>query len=44
MTDNFTIIKDFIQSQLGGQFNDFADVFYSVEIIGRKKDGTSADT
>ena len=44
MTDNFTIIKDFIQSQFGGQFNDFADVFYSVEIIGRKKDGTSADT
>lgn len=44
MTDNFTIIKDFIQSQFGGQFNDFADAFYAVEIIGRKKDGASADT
>ena len=44
MTDNFTIIKDFIQSQFGGQFNDFADTFYAVEIIGRKKDGASADT
>lgn len=44
MTDNFKIIKDFIQSQFGGQFNDFTDVFYAVEIIGRKKDGASADT
>ena len=44
MTDNFTVIKDFIQSQFGGQFNDFADAFYAVEIIGRKKDGASADT
>ena len=44
MTDNFTIIKDFIQSQWGGQFNDFTDAFYAVEIVGRKKDGTAADT
>ena len=44
MIDNFTIIKDFIQSQFGGQFNDFTDAFYAVEIIGRKKDGASADT
>ena len=44
MTDNFTIIKDFIQSQFCGQFNDFTDAFYAVEIIGRKKDGTAADT
>lgn len=44
MTDNFTIIKDFIQSQWGGQFNDFTDAFYAVEIIGRKKDGASVDT
>ena len=44
MTDNFTIIKDFIQSQFGGQFNDFTDAFYAVEIIGRKKDCAAADT
>ena len=44
MTDNFTIIKDFIQSQFGGKFNDFTDAFYAVEIIGRKKDGASVDT
>ena len=44
MTDNFTIIKDFIQSQWGGQFNDFTDAFYAVEIIGRKKDGAAANT
>lgn len=41
MTDNFTIIKEFIQSQWSGKFNDFADAFYAVEIIGRKKDGAS---
>ena len=44
MTDNFAIIKDFIQSQCGGQFNDFTDAFYAVEIVGRKKDGAAADT
>lgn len=44
MTDNFTIVKEFIQSQWGGQFNDFTDAFYAVEIIGRKKDGAAADT
>ena len=44
MTDNFTIIKEFIQSQWSGKFNDFTDAFYTVEIIGRKKDGTAIDT
>ena len=44
MTDNFTIIKEFIQSQWGCQFNDFTDAFYAVEIIGRKKDGASVET
>ena len=44
MTDNFTIIKDFIQSQFCGQFNDFADAFYAVEIVGRKKDCAAVDT
>lgn len=44
MTDNFTIVKEFIQSQWGGQFNDFTDAFYAVEIMGRKKDGAAADT
>lgn len=38
MTDNFKIIKDFIQSQWGGQFDSFTDAFYVVEIIGRAKD------
>lgn len=38
MTDNFTLIKDFIQSQWGGQFDSFTDVFYTTEIIGRAKD------
>lgn len=38
MTDNFKLIKDFIQSQWGGQFDSFTDVFYTVEIIGRAKD------
>lgn len=41
MTDNFTIIKDFIQSQLCCPFNDFTDTFYAVEIVGRKKDGAA---
>ena len=44
MTDNFTIIKEFIQSQWSGKFNDFTDAFYTVEIIGRKKDSTAAYT
>ena len=44
MTDNFAIIRDFIQSQWNGKFNDFTDAFYAVEIIGRKKDGASVDT
>lgn len=43
MTDNFAIIKDFIQSQWGGQFNDFTDAFYAVEIIGRRKDGATIE-
>lgn len=38
MTDNFNLIKDFIQSQWGGQFNSFTDVFYMVDIIGCVKD------
>lgn len=41
MTDNFALIKDFIQSQWGGQFNDFKDAFYTIEIIGRVKDNAS---
>lgn len=40
MTDNFTLIKNFIQSQCGGQFDSLTDVFYTVEIIGRAKDNT----
>jgi hypothetical protein len=43
MTDNFALIKDSIQSQWGGQFNDFTDAFYAVEIIGRRKDGTTIE-
>lgn len=38
MTDNFKLIKDFIQSQWVGQFDSFTDVFYTIEIIGRAKD------
>lgn len=44
MTDNFVLIKDFIQSQWRCQFNDFNDAFYTVEIIGRKKDVAAVDT
>ena len=40
MTDNFKLIKDFIQSQWGGQFDSFTNVFYTIEIIGRAKDNT----
>lgn len=38
MTNNFKLIKDFIQSRWGGQFDSFTDAFYVVEIIGRAKD------
>jgi hypothetical protein len=38
MTDNFKLIKDFIQSQWGGQFDSLTNVFYMIEIIGRAKD------
>lgn len=38
MTDNFKLIKDFIQSQWNGQFDSFTDMFYMVEIISRAKD------
>ena len=41
MTDNFKLIKDLIQSQWGGQFDSFTDVFYTIEIIGRAKDNAS---
>ena len=41
MTDNFKLIKEFIQSQFDGKFNSFADVFYMVEIIRRHKDNTN---
>jgi hypothetical protein len=41
MTDNFKLIKDFIKSQWGGQFDLFTDTFYMVEIIGRSKDNPS---
>lgn len=44
MTDNFKLIKEFIQSQWGGQFNEFKDAFYAIEIIGRKKDGAAIET
>ena len=40
MTDNFTLIKDFIQSQWGGQFDSFTNVFYMIDIIGRAKDNS----
>lgn len=44
MTDNFELIKDFIQSQwsqLGNRFNSFKDAFYIIKIIGRAKDNSS---
>ena len=41
MTDNFKLIKEFIQSQWGGQFDSFADTFYTIEIIGRAKDNAN---
>mgnify|MGYP003298083424 CR=1 FL=1 len=41
MTDNFKLIKDFIQSQWGGQFDSFTNAFYIIEIIGRAKDNAN---
>jgi hypothetical protein len=41
MTDNFKLIKEFIQSQWAGLFDSFTDMFYTVEIIGRAKDNSS---
>lgn len=41
MTDNFKLIKEFIQSQwaeYGRKFDSFTDAFYMIEIIGRAKD------
>ena len=44
MTDNFRIIKEFIQSQFNGEFDHNEDSFYIVEIIGRRKDGASIES
>jgi len=41
MTDNFKLIKEFIQLQWDGQFDSFTDAFYTVEIISRSKDNTN---
>lgn len=41
MTDNFKLIKDFIQSQWCSQFDSFTDLFYTIEIIGRAKDNAN---
>lgn len=41
MTDNFSLIKEFIKFQRGGQLDLSTDVFYMVEIIGRSKDNPS---
>ena len=38
MTDNFKLIRDFIQSQWAGLFDSLTDIFYTIEIIGRVKD------
>lgn len=38
MTDNFKLIRDFIQSQWAGLFDSLTDIFYTIEIIGRAKD------
>lgn len=43
MTDNFKLIKEFIQSQFNGEFDSNEDSFYIVEIIGRRKDGASIE-
>ena len=44
MTDNFQLIKEFIQSQWGNSFDEFTDAFYTIEIIGRRKDGASIES
>lgn len=41
MTDNFKLIKEFIQSQWDNQFDVCTDAFYIIEIIGRTKDNAS---
>ncbi len=41
MTDNFKLIKEFIQLQWDGQFDSLTDMFYTVEIISRSKDNTN---
>lgn len=43
MTNNFELIKNFIQTQWEGKFNENTDAFYTVEIIGRKKDGATIE-
>lgn len=43
MTDNFKLIKEFIQSQWAEydrQFDSLFDAFYTIEIIGRAKDNS----
>ena len=44
MTNNFKLIKNFIQTQWEGKFNENTDSFYTVEIIGRKKDGATIES
>ena len=44
MTDNFKLIKEFIQSQFSDEFDRNEDSFYIVEIIGRRKDGASIES
>lgn len=41
MTDNFKLIKEFIQSQWCNQFDSLTDLFYTIEIIGRAKDNVN---
>lgn len=43
MTDNFALIKDFIQSQHNCKFDESEDSFYTIEIIGRRKDKSSVE-
>ena len=44
MTNNFELIKNFIQTQWEGKFDENTDAFYTVEIIGRKKDGATIES
>lgn len=44
MTDNFKLIKEFIQSQWGNSFDESTDSFYTIEIIGRRKDDTNIES